>query len=136
MACFLVPAAEAAVTKIVERAEEAKETQTALESTQDTGVQITGVPLVKKLHWLSCLLTGGAVLLLFEHVWHGEITAWFPFLTAASSASDLAAMFREMATVGVTMAVAVTAAWAVMCMAADMIVRRGAENTESAGDAA
>ena len=50
------------------------------------------------------MLWGGAALLAFEHVWHGEVVPYFPFLTAATDPADRAQMLREMATVGVTMA--------------------------------
>lgn len=36
-------------------------------------------------------------------------------------------MFHEMATVGVSMSVLVTGIWAVMCVAADAIVKRAKE---------
>ena len=76
------------------------------------------------LVWLKSLLLGGAVLLAFEHVWHGEVVAWFPFLTAMSNAEDAAEMFKEMGTVGVSMALLITVVWGVMCKVADVIVKR------------
>ena len=118
MACFLVSAAEAAVVKVVERVEEKKE-----EGKQEKSLK---VPLSRKLKWLTWMLTGGAVLLLFEHIWHGEVVPWFPFLTAMNSAGDTSEMLHEMATTGVCMAAVVTAAWIVMCVCADAIVKRRA----------
>ena len=82
----------------------------------------------RKLRWLSRMLCSGAVLLAFEHLWHGEIVPWFPFLTAMSDPGDMMEMFHEMATVGVSMAVLVTAVWVVMCMVADSIVKRPEES--------
>ena len=82
------------------------------------------VPLSKKLSWLSNMLWGGSVLLAFEHVWHGEVVAWFPFLTAMSDPNDAAEMFHEMATVGVCMALLITFVWAGICIVADRIVKR------------
>ena len=114
MACFIVPAAEAVVVKAVEKHEEKKGTDT----------QEVAIPLSRKLHWLSNLLWGGVILLAFEHVWHGEVVPWFPFLTAASNPADFAEMLHEMATVGVGMAVLVTCVWLVMCKVADAIVNR------------
>ena len=70
------------------------------------------------------MLLGGSFLLMFEHVWHGEVVAWFPFLTAMSDPADMMEMFHEMATVGVCMAVLVTAVWAVVCVVADKVVKR------------
>ena len=80
MACFLVSAAEAAVTTIAAKEAEKKEVE-------NQEVQSTQIPFSRKLSWLRNMLLGGSVLLMFEHIWHGEITAWFPFLTAAESAS-------------------------------------------------
>ena len=70
------------------------------------------------------MLWGGVALLAFEHIWHGEVVAWFPFLTAMSNAEDAAEMLHEMATVGVGMAVLITVVWGVMCVVADAIVKR------------
>lgn len=120
MACFLVSAAEAVVVTAVEKAEakhEAKSSPKHSESNEK-------IPFSRKLKWLTWLLWGGAFLLAFEHVWHGEIVPWFPFLTAMSDAADRAEMFHEMATIGVTMAVLVTVAWVGICLAADAIMKR------------
>ena len=122
MACFLVSAAEAVIVTAVEKAEEKKELKAV--ETNGGEAEVTSVPLSRKLKWLTYMLWGGAVLLAFEHVWHGEVVPWFPFLTAMSDPADAAEMFHEMATVGVCMAVLVTAVWAVMCVAADAIVKR------------
>ena len=62
------------------------------------------------------MLWGGAALLAFEHVWHGEVVPWFPFLTAMGDSGDAAEMFHEMATSGVGMAVLVTLVWIVMVL--------------------
>lgn len=128
MACFLVTAAEAAVVKAVEKVEEKKE-----QSVKDSGevtVKST-IPWSRKLRWLSWMLWGGVVLLAFEHIWHGEVVPWFPFLTAMASQSDTAEMLHEMATVGVSMAVLITLVWVGMCIVADVIVRRPEAKTDS-----
>lgn len=113
MGCFLVPTAEAivttVVTKIVEKKEAAAETTPSTPAAEMEAV--TKIPFSRKLKWLRNLLWGGSVLLLFEHIWHGEVVPWFPFLTAMSDPSDTSAMLREMSTVGVTMAVIVTLVW-------------------------
>lgn len=111
MACFLVPAAEAAVVKAVEKVTEQR---TPTGGTAHAGVRRMG--MVKKLKWLSNMLMGGALLLLFEHVWHGEVTFWFPFLTAMDSPAGTVAMFWEMMTTGVGMAVLITAVWVGMVL--------------------
>ena len=122
MACFLVSAAEAAVVTAVAKAEEKKEVQSAGSSRETEGT--VSIPLSRKLKWLTYMLWGGSFLLAYEHIWHGEIVAWFPFLTAMGNPADAAEMFHEMATVGVTMAVIITAVWFVMCKAADRIMAR------------
>ena len=86
MACFIVPAAEAAVTTIVTKVMEKQEKK------QDAEQLVNGVSLKElhkehfssKLKRLNYLLWGGSGLLAFEHLWHGEIQPFFPFLTAAS----------------------------------------------------
>lgn len=109
MACFLVPAAEAVVTGVVKKVAKPQE---------DT----EKVTFLNKLPWLTKLLTGGSVLLCFEHVWHGEVVPWFPFLTAASNPEDAAVMLQEMASVGGSMALLLTAVWVCMVLAAKRIV--------------
>ena len=109
MACFLVSAAEAVVVTAIEKAEEKKELKMAETETEITE-EVT-IPWSRKLKWLTYMLWGGAVLLAFEHIWHGEVVPWFPFLTAMSDPADAAEMFHEMATVGVSMAALVTAVW-------------------------
>ena len=121
MACFLVSAAEAAAVTALKKAEEKKESGN--ENKEEKTQNIT-VPMSRKLKWLSDLLWGGAALLMFEHVWHGEVVPWFPFLTAMADPADTAEMLHEMATVGVCMALLITAVWVGMCIVADIIVKR------------
>ena len=125
MACFLVPAGEAVVTEIVKKAEAKKEIKGNNEKEEK-------VSLSRKLGWLSKLLWGGAILLAYEHVWHGEVAPFFPFLTAMENPEDKAEMLHEMGTVGVGMAVLVTVVWIGICVAADVIVKRPATKTEAA----
>lgn len=121
MACFTAPVAEAVIVKAVEKHEQKKELNNG--SGEQTANRVT-IPLSRRLKWLSNMLFGGSALLAFEHIWHGEIVPWFPFLTAMSNPEDAAEMFREIATVGVSMAVLITGVWALICAAAGSIVRR------------
>ena len=114
MACFIVPGAEAAVVTIANKVIEKK-----VPAEKAGSVTFAG-----KLKWLTNLQLGGAALLAFEHVWHGEVAPWFPFLTAMSSADSASEMFHEMSTVGVGMAAMTTAAWAVMVLVAKAIEKR------------
>ena len=120
MACFLVSAAEAVVVTAVEKIEEKKE-QASPEKESADAVKI---PLSRKLKWLTYMLWGGSLLLMFEHIWHGEVVPWFPFLTAMSDPEETMTMLHEMATVGVSMAVLVTVVWLGICVTADIIVKR------------
>ena len=104
MACFLVPTGETVVVKAVEKAVEKREQNAGKEREKDE----FRIPLSRKLNWLNYMLWGGVILLAFEHIWHGEVTPWFPFLTAMSDPQDASEMFHEMATVGVSMSVLVT----------------------------
>jgi hypothetical protein len=115
MACFLVSAAEAAIvtvaTQIVLAHENKRLPKYHREAEAKSDNAAVKTPFSRKLRWLSSLLWGGSLLLAFEHVWHGEVVPWVPFLTAAGNPADTAAMLHEMSTVGVTMAVLVTAVW-------------------------
>ena len=127
MACFLVSAAEAAIvtvaTQIVIAHENKLLPQFKRESEADEH-KAKKVPFSRKLRLLSNLLWGGSFLLAFEHVWHGEVTPWFPFLTAASNPADASVMLHEMSTVGVTMAVLVTAVWVAMVLVSSAMAKK------------
>ena len=117
MACFLVPTSEAIVTTVIKAVADKK------------GVES---PFIKRMNWLNNMLWGGSALLAFEHVWHGEVKPFFPFLTAMENPEDKAEMLHEMGTVGVGMALLVTVVWIGICVAADVIVKRPVANTEAA----
>lgn len=93
MACFLVPTALAIVTSIIQKT-------------------ARGLAERLKLGILNALLWGGAILLAFEHVWHGEVVPWPPFLTAMANPADIPVMLHEMAMIGTTMSVAIICTWA------------------------
>ena len=103
MACFIVPATGAVISHVCTRLVKKRESKTQKHLAFST-----------KLGWLTRLLGGGAALLAFEHVWHGEVVPWFPFLTAANTPEETEEMFSEMATVGVTMLLLCIAVWGVM----------------------
>ena len=127
MACFLVPTAEAIVATIVKKSVEKNERNDVSLSMGDDSrnLETSGrIPFSRKLGWLTNMLWGGSALLAFEHVWHGEITPWFPFLTSAGNPQDAAAMFHEMATVGVAMTLLVTAVWGGMVLVSNILEKR------------
>ena len=129
MACFLVPVAEAVVATVVSQAAKSKEVDAEIGI--GSRKQDTQIPFAQKLKWLTNMLWGGSVLLAFEHVWHGEVVPWFPFLTAAGDPAEAGVMLHEMATVGVTMAVLVTVVWGAM-----LVVTNAMEKKETAQSAA
>ena len=119
MACFIVPAAEAVIATIAAKVIKKKENQKiSLEPEIKEAGNTEKIPFSRKLKWLTNLLWGGSVLLAFEHLWHGEIIPWFPFLTAAGDPESAAEMLMEMASAGVSMAILVTVVWGIMLLAA------------------
>lgn len=116
MACFLVPCAEAVVTTIASKV--MKKNEAASRHTENT------IAFSEKLGWLNKMLWGGSALLAFEHVWHGEVTPWFPFLTAAANPEDLAEMLGEMSTVGVSMAAIITVVWVGMLIVSRVMEKK------------
>lgn len=122
MACFTVSLAEAIVVKVVQK-KIAKKEKLAAEK-NDITAQKPLIPMSTRLGWLSKLLFGGSALLAFEHVWHGEVVPWFPFLTAMNDPADAMEMLTEIGTVGVGMAALVTGIWFVISKTALHIVGR------------
>lgn len=111
MACFIVPMVLAIVT---------------------TGIQLSarGIAQKLKLSLLNSLLWGGVVLLAVEHVWHGEITAWPPYLTAMATPADTAVMLSEVATVGTSMALVISATWLTTLAVTTLMTKRVAFTDE------
>ncbi len=122
MACFIVPAVEAVVVTAAYLA--AKKSEQKIEAPKladgnKFASDESKITWSKRLGWLLGLLWGGVLLLAFEHFWHGEVVPFAPFLTAMANPDDKAEMLHEMATVGVSMAVTVTAVWGVICAVAE-----------------
>ena len=92
VACFLVPMALAIITSILQKT-------------------ARSVAEKLKLWVLNALLWGGVILLAVEHVWHGEVVPWPPFLTAMANPADIPLMLHEMATVGTAMSIATLITW-------------------------
>jgi hypothetical protein len=118
MACFLVPMGEAIVTTVVQKVIEKREKKSGVAHTEKAGFTWS-----RKLGWLNKMLWGGTALLALEHVWHGEVVPWPPFLTAMYNPGDIAPMLHEVATVGVAMATIVTIVWAIVVLIAELKVK-------------
>ena len=119
MACFTAPLAGAAVAAVVQKTAGGKSSN----------------PFLRKLHCLvkmslggSFLLAtlGGSFLLAIEHIYHGEITFFPPFLTAMKDPNDTKEMIHEIMTVGVSMAVLLLVAWIGMVVVSEIAERRKA----------
>ena len=126
MACFTVPAAEAIITTVAERIIKSKEKKMALSGAVNTKAdenEAVKISLSTKIGWLNEMLWGGSALLAFEHVWHGEVVPFFPFLTAVKD-GEASEMLHEMATAGVCMALLVTAAWGIMVGVVSMFEKK------------
>ena len=125
MACFLVPVAEAVVTTIITKIVKSKEKEEKVKVSFSNGIieDTTKIKFSTKLGWLNKLLWGGSALLAFEHIWHGEVVPFFPFLTAIKN-GETADMFAEMFSAGVTMSVLVTAIWVCMLFVSNIIEKR------------
>jgi len=97
MACFLVPTGAAIVT-------------TAM-----------GKKIPEKYHmdWLNSMMWGGVVMLAVEHIAHGEIVPYPPFLTAG-----LHEVLPEMLRVGVPMTLSIFLIWGVMVAVAARMSKR------------
>lgn len=135
MACFAVPGTEAIVVTaaaLLLRRYEQKKMEVRLGAGSAPAEPQKKTGFSRKLFWLADLLWGGVILLAFEHLWHGEVVPFFPFLTAATEgAGAVAEMLGEMATVGVTMAVLVTAVWVGMVLISAALEKRSdAEKAE------
>lgn len=101
MACFLAPTAAAIITTSIRKK----------------------IPSKYHLEWLNAMLWGGAVMLAVEHVTHGEIVPFPPFITAMQNPADIPVMLSELATVGGAMTLAIVLVWAVMVFAASKMTR-------------
>lgn len=133
MACFLVPAAEAVITTVAAKAIKSREKEKIAKAsfTDDTTGDVTKTKFSTKLGWLNKLLWGGSALLAFEHVWHGEVVPFFPFLTAVKT-GETAEMLAEMGSAGVMMAVLVTAVWVGMLAVSSVVEKRASRTTKLA----
>lgn len=114
MACVVVPFVEAVGISVAEKA--------LAKRTVEGGI---ARDFVEKIPVLKNMLYGGSLLLAVEHIYHGEISFIPPFLTAARNPAEIPAMLREMATVGVAMALLTTAVWAGYVALGRVFRRRG-----------
>lgn len=136
MACLIAPVIEAVIVSAVKKRVEKKE-KVAAASGFDVAVteDDTKISFSRKLGWLTKMLWGGSFLLAIEHIWHGEVVPYFPFLTALNNPADVAPMMMEIATVGVTMTVVVTSVWGMMLLASRYFEKNPMKNRLSRNNA-
>jgi len=95
-----------------------------------TTVAIITISLRKKvkpkyhLEWLNTMLWGGVIMLALEHIAHGEVVFYPPFLTAMTSPSEILIMLKELALVGGTMTLAIILVWLTMILIANKVERK------------
>lgn len=128
MACFIVPGAEAVVTTIATKVVKSKENGEMVNDSHEVRI-----PFSTKLGWLNKLLIGGSGLLAFEHVWHGEVVASFPFLTAVTN-GETSEMLAEMGSTGVLMALSVSAIWLGMVIVSSVVESRANSESKNSGE--
>ena len=126
MACFLVSAAAAigvGTAKYIVKHHEKKNELTVKESKEyKFGSE---VKWSKKLAYLELMLWSGSFVLAGEHILHGEVSPYPPFLTAAGEGPEAVnEMLTEMGTVGVTMLAALVLVWAGAVLLVDFLKYR------------
>ena len=126
MACFVVSAVAAigvGAAKYVVKHHEKKNELTVNEPKEyKFGSE---VKWSKKLAYLELILWSGSFVLAGEHVLHGEVSPYPPFLTAAGEGPEaVSEMLTEMGTVGVVMLAALVATWAIGVLVVDFLKYR------------
>jgi len=101
MACFLAPATTAIITTTIRKK----------------------IPGKYHIKWLNTMLWGGVIMLTVEHIAHGEVILYPPFLTAMQNPADIPIMLGELATVGGTMTVAIVFVWAIMVFITNKVLK-------------
>ena len=120
MACFLVSATVGIGVGVARHIVKNHENKLELEGKTQLPEKFgSDVKWSQKLAYLELTLFSGSFLLAIEHILHGEVVPFPPFLTAASNPADLAEMLTEMGTVGVAMLAILLVAWGVGVLIAD-----------------
>jgi len=99
MACFLAPATIAIITTSIRK------------------------KIAPKYHleWLISMLWGGVIMLAVEHIVHGEVVLYPPFLTAMQNPADISVMLQEIAITGGVMTIAIISVWSIMILVTNKV---------------
>lgn len=120
MACFVVSATVGIGVSVARHIVKHHEKKLELEGKTQLPEKFgSDIKWSQKLSYLELTLFSGSFLLAIEHILHGEVVPFPPFLTAASNPADLAEMLTEMGTVGVAMLAILLVAWGVGVLIAD-----------------
>ena len=125
MACFTVSAVAAIGVGVARHIVKHHENKLAL-ANREKPVEKFGsdVKWSKKLAYLELMLGSGSLILAAEHMIHGEVTPYPPFITAMSDPEETAVMWSEIGTVGVAMLLILLAAWGIGVLVVDAIKYR------------
>ena len=126
MACFTVSAVAAIGVGVARHIVKHHEKKLEIEQKEPTEYKFgSDLKWSKKLGLLELALFSGSFLLAGEHVLHGEITPYPPFLTAASEGPEaINEMLQEMGTIGVAMLGAIVVAWFIGVLLFDLVKYR------------
>ena len=120
MACFVVSATDGVGVSVARHIVKHHEKKLELEGKTQLPEKFgSDIKWSQKLAYLELTLFSGSFLLAIEHILHGEVVPFPPFLTAASNPADAAEMLTEMGTVGVAMLAILLVAWGVGVLIAD-----------------
>ena len=123
MACFTVSAVAAIGVSVARHIVKRHEKKNELVVSEPKEVKFgKEIKWSKKLGYLELALFSGAFVLAGEHVLHGEVTPFPPFLTAAGEGPEaVKEMLTEMGTVGVAMLAFTVLAWGIGVLIADYL---------------
>ena len=133
MACFVVSAVAAigvgAAKYIVKHHEKKNELKVEEPKEYKFGSE---VKWSKKLTYLELMLWSGSFVLAGEHLLHGEVSPYPPFLTAAGEGPEaVTEMLTEMGTVGVAMLASLCFVWAAGVLLVDFLKFRKHKTQEA-----
>lgn len=124
MACFTVTTVAAIGVGVARHI--VKHNEKKVDPTRVDPIKLDNVPFSKKLGILELGLWGGSFILAGEHVFHGEVTYKFPWLTAVAEGETIG-MLQEMATVGVGMLAIIVATWGIGLLIRRLLLKRKAK---------
>ena len=102
MACFIAPMSLGIVTTIFRKK----------------------IPENLKIGWLNIMIWGGVIMLAVEHIAHGEVVLFPPFLTAMQTPSEIPIMLQEMAVIGGSMTIVIVTIWLIMVFVSQRITQK------------